>query len=106
MGGGALPVMLGYHGQPDATSAVMAGEWYRTGDLARQAPSGHLTITGRLKDIIIRAGENILPAKWMRYCSICPGCWTRQSSGSRTPCSAKCRLRPSCRNLPASNHTG
>ena len=33
--------------------------WFRTGDLGRQGPQGHLTITGRLKDVIIRKGENI-----------------------------------------------
>ncbi|MFE5858817.1 beta-ketoacyl synthase N-terminal-like domain-containing protein, partial [Streptomyces sp. NPDC056500] len=54
-------LMAGYHLLPEAT-AIQDG-WYRTGDLARQDDSGCLTITGRLKDLIIRAGENIHPAE-------------------------------------------
>ncbi len=56
-------LMLGYHNRPDATAAAMTGPWYRTGDLGRQAPSGHLTLTGRVKEIIIRGGENVHPAE-------------------------------------------
>ena len=37
--------------------------WYHTGDLARSDPSGYLTITGRIKELIIRGGQNIAPAE-------------------------------------------
>ncbi|MFE9769914.1 AMP-binding protein, partial [Streptomyces sp. NPDC005808] len=56
-------VMAGYHNRPDATAEVLADGWYRTGDLARRAPSGYFTITGRLKELIIRGGENIHPTE-------------------------------------------
>nr|WP_329618601.1 tacrolimus type I polyketide synthase FkbB [Streptomyces sp. S465] len=54
-------LMLGYHAQPEATAQVLVDGWYRTGDLARQAETGHVTITGRVKELIIRGGENIHP---------------------------------------------
>ena len=41
----------------------MRDGWYRTGDLARSDPHGSLTITGRLKELIIRGGQNIAPAE-------------------------------------------
>ncbi|MEU2133698.1 SDR family NAD(P)-dependent oxidoreductase [Streptomyces sp. NPDC018352] len=56
-------VMAGYHNRPEATAEVLTDGWYRTGDLARRAPSGHITISGRLKELIIRGGENIHPTE-------------------------------------------
>lgn len=56
-------LMLGYHGQPDATAAVLRDGWYRTGDLGRRDALGHLTLTGRRKELIIRGGENIHPVE-------------------------------------------
>ncbi|HUQ54786.1 SDR family NAD(P)-dependent oxidoreductase [Lentzea sp.] len=56
-------VMTGYHGQEEATAAALRDGWYRTGDLARQDASGALTISGRIKELIIRGGENIHPAE-------------------------------------------
>ncbi|WP_316752422.1 polyketide synthase [Streptomyces herbicida] len=56
-------LMLGYHRQPDTTCDVVRDGWYRTGDLARQDAAGHLTLTGRLKELIIRGGENIHPVE-------------------------------------------
>ncbi|QIE47296.1 acyl--CoA ligase [Pseudohalocynthiibacter aestuariivivens] len=56
-------VMQGYHGKPEATEAALKAGWYRTGDLARSDASGYLTITGRLKELIIRGGQNIAPAE-------------------------------------------
>ena len=54
--------MLGYFGMPGETAAVLDGSgWLRTGDLAAMDGRGYLTITGRLKDMIIRGGENIYP---------------------------------------------
>ncbi|MFF2353246.1 AMP-binding protein [Kitasatospora sp. NPDC058115] len=55
-------VMLGYWDQPDRTAeAVDADGWMHTGDLAVMDEEGYLTITGRLKDMVIRGGENIYP---------------------------------------------
>jgi acyl-CoA synthetase (AMP-forming)/AMP-acid ligase II len=55
-------VMEGYHEQPDATAAVIDREgWYHTGDLASMDAQGYLRVEGRLKDMIIRGGENIYP---------------------------------------------
>ncbi|TWF93874.1 type I polyketide synthase [Saccharopolyspora dendranthemae] len=56
-------LMVGYHGQPEATAAALPGGWYRTGDLARQDEFGYLTITGRVKELINRGGENIHPGE-------------------------------------------
>lgn len=56
-------VMRGYHAKPDATAAALRAGWYRTGDLARADAHGFITITGRLKELIIRGGQNIAPAE-------------------------------------------
>ncbi|MFN8202661.1 MAG: class I adenylate-forming enzyme family protein [Solirubrobacteraceae bacterium] len=56
-------IMLGYHNRPEETAAALRDGWYRTGDLGRLDRHGNLSITGRLKDIIIRGGENIAPAE-------------------------------------------
>ena len=56
-------VMLGYHGNPEATAPALRDGWYRTGDLARADKFGFLTITGRLKEVIIRGGQNISPGE-------------------------------------------
>jgi rifamycin polyketide synthase module 1/2/3 len=56
-------LMVGYHNQPEATAAVLRDGWYRTGDLARRDETGFLTIAGRLKELIIRGGENIHPGE-------------------------------------------
>ena len=56
-------VMLGYHNRPEATDEVLRDGWYHTGDLARSDPDGYLTITGRIKELIIRGGENVYPAE-------------------------------------------
>ncbi|USQ85716.1 AMP-binding protein [Streptomyces phaeoluteigriseus] len=56
-------LLLRYHGRPEETEAALRDGWYRTGDLARRDAEGHLTITGRVKELIIRAGENIQPGE-------------------------------------------
>jgi acyl-CoA synthetase (AMP-forming)/AMP-acid ligase II len=56
--------MLSYFGDPDATAGMIdADGWLRTGDLGRIDPEGWVWLTGRKKDLIIRAGENIAPAR-------------------------------------------
>ncbi|WP_329200626.1 MULTISPECIES: AMP-binding protein [unclassified Streptomyces] len=55
-------VMLGYWGEPERTAeAVDAARWMHTGDLAVMDEDGYLSITGRIKDMVIRGGENIYP---------------------------------------------
>jgi len=55
-------VMLGYWQQPDETSAAIdSAGWMRTGDLAVMDGDGYVAITGRIKDMVIRGGENVYP---------------------------------------------
>ncbi|WP_026422955.1 AMP-binding protein [Actinokineospora inagensis] len=55
-------VMLGYWDEPDKTAeAIDSARWMHTGDLAVMTDDGYLTITGRIKDVVIRGGENIYP---------------------------------------------
>ena len=54
--------MKGYYKMPEATAAAIDKDgWLHTGDLALRTPEGNYSITGRLKDMIIRGGENIYP---------------------------------------------
>ena len=54
--------MLGYWRDPEATArAIDAGRWMHTGDLATMDGEGYVNIVGRIKDMIIRGGENIYP---------------------------------------------
>ena len=54
--------MKGYYKMPKATAAAIDKDgWLHTGDLACRTPEGNYRITGRLKDMIIRGGENIYP---------------------------------------------
>ena len=54
-------LMNGYYGLPEEKQAVDADGWLHTGDLGRFDEEGMLQLTGRIKDIIIRCGENISP---------------------------------------------
>ncbi len=55
-------VMLGYWNNPEATrAAIDAARWMHTGDLATMDEEGYVNIVGRIKDMIIRGGENIYP---------------------------------------------
>ncbi len=56
-------LMQGYHNKPAETASALRKGWYHTGDLARSDASGYLTITGRIKELIIRGGQNIAPAE-------------------------------------------
>jgi len=56
-------LMQGYHNKPAETASSLRKGWYHTGDLAKSDPSGYLTITGRIKELIIRGGQNIAPAE-------------------------------------------
>jgi fatty-acyl-CoA synthase len=54
--------MIGYYQLPEKTAeAIDSDGWLHTGDLALREPNGYYRITGRLRDMIIRGGENIYP---------------------------------------------
>jgi fatty-acyl-CoA synthase len=54
--------MLGYYNNPEETAATIDTEgWLHSGDLAVRLSNGYYKITGRLKDMVIRGGENIYP---------------------------------------------
>jgi len=54
-------VMLGYWEQPDKTDEVLRDGWMHTGDIGVMHDDGYVEITGRIKDMVIRGGENIYP---------------------------------------------
>ncbi len=54
-------VMIGYWNEPEKTAEVIVDGWMRTGDLAVMDEDGFVQITGRIKDMVIRGGENIYP---------------------------------------------
>ncbi len=57
-------VMKGYYGDAEASAAAVdADGWLRSGDLGTMDTDGYVRITGRLKELIIRGGENVYPAE-------------------------------------------
>ena len=57
-------VMAGYNDNPEATAAAIDGEgWLHSGDLGTIDSRGFVKITGRVKEMIIRGGENLFPAE-------------------------------------------
>ena len=67
-------VMLGYWNNPEATAqAIDAGRWMHTGDLATMDDDGYVNIVGRIKDMIIRGGENIYPREIEEFLYTHPG---------------------------------
>jgi fatty-acyl-CoA synthase len=54
-------VMLGYWNEPEKTADAVRDGWMHTGDLAVMDADGYVSIVGRLKDMVIRGGENIYP---------------------------------------------
>ncbi len=61
-------VMLGYWDEPQKTADVIdAARWMRTGDLAVMDEAGYLNIVGRIKDLVIRGGENVYPREVEEY---------------------------------------
>lgn len=56
--------MVGYWNEPAKTSeAIDAEGWMHTGDLAVMRADGYCTVVGRIKDMVIRGGENVYPAR-------------------------------------------
>ncbi|MEU7134884.1 SDR family NAD(P)-dependent oxidoreductase [Streptomyces sp. NPDC046261] len=66
-------LMIGYHNRPDDTGRAFGDGWYRTGDLGRRVGHGRLRVTGRVKELIIRGGENINPVEVEHVLLACPG---------------------------------
>src|SRR6185503_14283975 len=61
-------VMLGYWDEPEKTAdAIDAARWMHTGDQAVMAEDGYVKIVGRIKDMIIRGGENVYPREIEEY---------------------------------------
>ena len=54
-------VMIGYWDEPERTTEVLRDGWMHTGDLATMDAQGYVSIVGRIKDMVIRGGENIYP---------------------------------------------
>ena len=66
-------VMQGYYNNPKATAETIdADGWLRTGDLATMDKDGYVRITGRIKEMIIRGGENIYPREIEEFLHTCP----------------------------------
>ncbi|MGI8680510.1 MAG: AMP-binding protein [Jatrophihabitans sp.] len=57
----AYSVMIGYWDEPEQTAEVLRNGWMHTGDLATMDADGYLNIVGRIKDMVIRGGENVYP---------------------------------------------
>ncbi|MBV9448398.1 MAG: AMP-binding protein [Streptosporangiaceae bacterium] len=98
-------VMLGYWGQPDATAdAIDRAGWMRTGDLAVMDADGYVSITGRIKDMVIRGGENIYPREIEEFLYTHPDILDAQVIGVPDPVygeelMAWVRLRPGAAGL-------
>jgi acyl-CoA synthetase (AMP-forming)/AMP-acid ligase II len=86
-------LMLGYHNQPEATAAVLRDGWYRTGDLGRLVQHDQVAVTGRIKELIIRGGEDLHPAEVEEVLLSCPEVVDAVVVASRTGCSARFRWR-------------
>jgi fatty-acyl-CoA synthase len=54
-------VMRGYWNEPEKSAEVLRDGWMHTGDLATMDDEGYLNIVGRIKDMVIRGGENVYP---------------------------------------------
>lgn len=70
---GGPSVMLGYLGAPEEADRAVRDGWVRTGDLGRFDADGYLTITGRIKDVVIRGGENLSPGLFESAIARAPG---------------------------------
>jgi fatty-acyl-CoA synthase len=66
-------VMNGYYGDPESTAEVIEADgWLHSGDLATMDEDGYVRITGRIKEMIIRGGENIYPREIEEFLHTCP----------------------------------
>jgi len=88
--------MKGYYKMPQQTGEVISADgWLRTGDQAVEDNDGYIRITGRLKDVIIRGGENIYPKEIEDFLRGIPSIRDVQIVAVQAKSTAKKRL-PSC----------
>ena len=74
IGGKGASLMLGYYGDAAATAASLNSDgWFMTGDIGSLDEDGYLYIKGRIKDVIIRGGHNIYPARIEQLAARHPG---------------------------------
>jgi fatty-acyl-CoA synthase len=79
-------VMLGYWGDPDRTAEAIDSEgWMHSGDLAVMDERGYVRITGRIKDMIIRGGENVYPKEIEEFLTSIEGVTDAQVFGVDDP---------------------
>lgn len=79
-------VMKGYYKNPEATAAAIDKEgWLHSGDLGVKDADGFFRITGRIKDMIIRGGENIYPREIEEFLLTMPGIEDIQVAGISSP---------------------
>ena len=79
-------VMMGYYKNPEETSMAIDSEgWLHTGDLATMDEAGYVRVTGRLKDMIIRGGENIYPREIEEFLYTHPMIFDVQVAGVPDP---------------------
>ncbi|WP_034636275.1 AMP-binding protein [Desulfovibrio cuneatus] len=75
-------VMQGYLNMPEATAAAVTPDgWLHSGDLGTMDEEGYVVITGRIKDMIIRGGENVYPREIEEFLSSMPGVFDVQVVG-------------------------
>jgi fatty-acyl-CoA synthase len=100
-------VMLGYWEQPDKTAeAIDAARWMHTGDLAVMDADDYVSITGRIKDMVIRGGENVYPREIEEFLYTHPDILDAQVIGVPDPkfgeeLMAWVRLRPGAETITA-----
>ena len=75
-------VMQGYLNMPEATAAAVSPDgWLHSGDLGIMDEEGYVVVTGRIKDMIIRGGENVYPREIEEFLSTMPGLFDVQVVG-------------------------
>jgi fatty-acyl-CoA synthase len=100
-------VMLGYWEEPEKTAeAIDVARWMHTGDLAVMDEAGYLNVVGRIKDMVIRGGENIYPREIEEFLYTHPDVLDAQVVGVPDPkygeeLVAWVRLRPGAAELTA-----
>ena len=78
-------VMKGYWGDPERTAEAIRGGWMHTGDLATIDAQGYARIVGRIKDMLIRGGENVYPAEVEEFLGTHPAIAQAQVFGIPDP---------------------